>query len=132
MDADGMDVRSAYVQPSEGTISQANRVSKGRSGGRNKSQTAFRSALRDAVGEFGRSEPEGGSGGMVQAVDMKKVRDKFTSHYKANSQDPDKRVDAARNAFNRAIKEAVRSGEVQQGRWRDVEWVYELGKGAEE
>jgi len=75
VDADGMDVRSAYVQPSEGTISRANRVSKGRSGGRSKAQRAFRSAITDAMGEFGRSEPEGGSGVKVNAVDVIKVRD---------------------------------------------------------
>jgi len=133
VDADGMDVRSAYVQPSEGTISRANRVSKAcSSGGRSKAQTAFRSAFRDAMGEFGRSEREDGSGVKVQAVDLKDVREKFAGYYKPKSSDSEKRVDAARNAFNRALKEVVRSGEVQQGHWGGVDWLYKLDTGTEE
>jgi hypothetical protein len=122
LDADDEPVTSCVIVPVEGEpVKPAAKATKKEP----KSVKVFRAAFAEALDVVGKTIHVRGDGPAVRAVDLKNVRTQFYLRW-ATGEDLEKRKDAQRMAFNRALNALPDS---QFATWIEgdaTEWIWRL------
>jgi hypothetical protein len=124
-DADGVEVNCPYVKPLIETVG-IQRAKKGKGAGGGRAQTSFRAAMTDATITLGSDQNVHGDGPAVRAVQRSAVRAEFDRRYTTDTEDPKKRAEAMRKAFDRGLDSAVKAGWAMEGRWGGADWLWRI------
>jgi hypothetical protein len=114
---DGESYGSCYVEP---LLDRAGEANKAKTKKESASLTAFRKSFTET-----KLTPIciGNDGLQGKAAQIGDVKEEFLRHWTTGEGDPEKRKDAARNAFKRGLKEALKTG-FATGCQDNIEWVW--------
>jgi Bifunctional DNA primase/polymerase, N-terminal/AAA domain len=116
-DRDGEGIFVGYVKP----LTETAGIGRPRKKAKAKSSEAFKQAFDQASDEFGQNRLT--AQGTVVSVSIERVREIFLQNYKSKGS-AEKKAEAARKAFPRALEEARRSGMFESEKSGGTEYVW--------